>query len=367
MGSFPSAAVSSEEQPASPTAGDPSAAPAAPPTDENGQTDLEQTPSAEGEPETTPEANDGQTVLSQAETEALTAELGKLTPAMRRHVLEVGRLLESGQLQKGEVPRIGKLLADQHALAETVQTLTRERDEALSKVEGRESRVEGQTLPEGVSKLKTLGEIKARQTNVRATIRTVEDALTRHPQGNAEADANGEPRWQFGNQSLTRAQIADGLQGFREELDALPERAEQIQQQAQFQQARIQARAKIVADFPYLNDPENPDTKQAQQLLKTDPNLSKYAHGDYLALALARGHRELQAEKAARQKTGGNGAGKPTLTRPVGKVPAKLPHAPAGGVAARGNAAAFVPPKPGTRINSNHLEDALLAAGGARK
>lgn len=177
-------------------------------------------------------------------------------------------------------------------------------------------------LPPAVAKLKTLQEVEARLDYAESNADALQDFLDANP-GSATTvyDINSGQQVEEpadGQRYFSREQIIARKAALRSEIKALPKRARELTQQAQFNQAKAEAHAKIVADFPYLNDPENADTKQAQQFLKTEPILNSYPHAEYLALALARGHRELQAEAAARKagKAGGKATAAARIIQP---------------------------------------------------
>jgi len=344
--------VTSPAPEGSPTPGaqpDPETVPSPAPETEPGQETLPaETPP---EPPDPSEGGEGagtgepETVLPESDNAELTQALAGLSPTERQKALELVKALPPG-----EIPRIAKLVSKVHTAEQTIEAQAKRIEELETKGETPPTATGASPLPTNVAKLKSLAEVNSRLDVVEGNANALQDFLDANPgDKNTVYDLTSGEAVQAepdGKRFATRQQIVDQKAALRAEAKALPKRAQEITRQAQFNQAKTEARAKIVADFPYLSDPENPDTKAAQQLLKSDPVLNSYAHGDYLALALARGHRELQAEAAARKGNGhgkingngnGNGNGKTPFGTPAtgasqlrGKVPLGKPHAPAG-------------------------------------
>ena len=201
MGALAPAAVKPDEPLPPDTTSGPAADPVAPGDDATGKNPLEPEPStADGPPEGGAEAGDeDETVLSQTdESDPVKAAVQKVSTGMQR--------------------RINKLTAETHLLAETVQKLTQERDEAKQAAESQPAPEVAGTLPGEVAKLKTVGEVKARQTNVQAIVRNANAALVKYPNGTGPVNEAGEPTWRFGDSTLTREQIGDALEGYQAEL-----------------------------------------------------------------------------------------------------------------------------------------------------
>jgi hypothetical protein len=282
-----------------------------PPEEETPQAE-EQTPQGEG---------DSTTDLSQSQDSELSAEVQKLSPAEQTHLANMLKKLTAGEASWDDLKRVPKLKNQIEQLKQEFQSQI----EALKS----ERAAEAQTLqtlpaqvPETVAKLKTAEEIEARLELAHSNAEALQDYLDANP-GDAET------RYQVGDQEFTRKQLIEKRAAWRGELRALPRRLSEINARAQFQQARHKAEADIRRDFPILNDEENPDTKMALKLAK-DPRFAGDVAGDYMALALATGHRMLQAELTARKAKGNGGS------RPAGKVPLGKPGMTgAGGAPAR--------------------------------
>ena len=349
--------ASKTQTPPLPAAGNPDAAPAPSQDGDPGQVEPEGTPTTDGEPEGEPKVEDDGKVLSQTGDAELDAALNDLTPAMRKHVVEVSKLL-GDTVKPGELPRIGQLLSERHQLAETVATLTRERDEALQKAEagGTPASATGTVaLPENVAKLKSIGEVRARAVTARDSIRAIEDFLEENPEGG-----------EVGGRTYSKKEMVQLKRQWQDELEALPQRQEQLQQTERFTQAQAQTRRQVLADYPWLNDPQHPVTSKIADAIKAVPLLKTTVAPEYWAAVLIRGKQAMDAELAQR-KTKGNG-GSPAVTpgvKPVGKVPARNPHAGGGGATAQPGKAMdrfrSALPKKGEKVTDDVMEAALSA------
>lgn len=267
-------------------------------------------------PEQTPPASpkdnaDGSEVLSQSDAQ-LNEALAGLDDTQRTQLVDMLQDVASGQASWNDLKK-------GHKLTGQIEQLKREFQEQLDSLKAdRELETTAPApaleMPSGVAKLKTLGEIQARKVAVKDQLRAVNRYLATHS-GEAETvyEINGQP--------LTREYLVGKSEELQAEAEALPERAQQIVQQAQFREVRNAARVQIARNFPQLNDPENADAKATAQLLK-DPRFGGEPHADYLALAMATGHRVLQAELAERKAKGNGG----TPARFAGRVPAGKPH-----------------------------------------
>jgi hypothetical protein len=283
----------------------------APPVEEPGEEiSEEQPPEAVDESAAAEDADE--TDLSQPDNE-LTTALAGLNEDAKKHLIEVAQAIAKGETSIGQVKRQLKL--------------GRQENEELAQLREKVKELEAQppaitthaALPPTVAKLKTVEEVEQRQELAETSVRAIEDFLEENPQGGA-----------IGDKEFTRAELIQRKRAFQDELKALPKYAQALQQQAQFRHVQSENRKQVLADFPVLNDPENPDTKTAREFLK-NPLVANHPTPEYVALALARGHRELQTELAAR-KTGKVAAALKPGTRPPaatkpGTVPAGKPHA----------------------------------------
>lgn len=265
-----------------------------------------------------------ETDLSQSGDKEIDEALKGLNADAKKHLLEMVEAVSKGETSLGQLKRQLKL-----GRAEN-EELTRLRTENEQLRSAPATIVAGKDIPANVAKLKTAQEVEARTQQCESAIDAIEDFLDANPTGGTIGE--GENAKEF-----TREQLLERKRAMRDELKALPKHGATLQQQAQLQANREAVRAEVVKDYPYLKDPENADTKTYQHLLKERPEFKQFPNGDYLALCMARGHRELQAEKTARTK--GGTAARPGATRPVvktaGTVPAGKPHAAGGGAPAR--------------------------------
>lgn len=347
MGVLPGA-LKTSDTPKSSATDDPAAEPAPLQPGEPGEDSTKATPATEGEPEGEPEGAD-KNVLSQTGDTELDAALAALTPEMQQHVAElqteIARQVVAGTLKSGQVPRFTELLRDRHEMAAALSESNRERDEALAKAEASTRPAAPVAMPETVARLKSLPEVKARGVELRGYIRSLERYLTQNPEGG-----------EIGGKPVSAAELRETIWRHQDELDLLPERAEQIETQAA-QTQRLQEISKVARqNHPWLNDAAHAETKTVRDFLKKNPGVDELT-----AAALVRGLKSLEAEVTARNgKTNGT---KPTLTRPVGKVPLGKPHA--GGGVATGRAVAPLQkfkaalPKAGEAVTEDHLESAL--------
>lgn len=247
------------------------------------ETAPEQTPLAGSEPET---AGD---VLSQTEEAGGEDPLAGLEADVRERAIELARELKAGGLTVGEVKRIGKLL---HQKGETesqfrqqIEGLQQEIEQLKSSATPAEDAA-AVPMPAKVAALKNPREIEQREFKVQSVLDWCED----NPDG---GELNG--------QTFSADEVKAIRRDARQELRWLPRRQQQLEQQAQLRQQQQAVRSQTLKDFPVLNDPENPDTQLARRLMSTDPQLAQRPNADYLALALAMGHRLLQADLQKRK------------------------------------------------------------------
>lgn len=282
------------------------AADESPTADNPDNTDLpEAEPVAEGENPEPAEAGESED-LSQSDDSELNEALKGLNADARKHLIEMAQAVEKGETTLGQLKRQLKL--------------GRQENEELQQLREKVKTLESQppvtsappNIPTTVAKLKTVEEVEQRQETAESSIRAIEDFLEENPSGGM-----------IGDREFTRPELIARKRALQDELKVLPKWSAQIVQRQQFSQQQAEARKQIVKDFPVLNDPENPDTKMAREFLK-NPLVQSHVAADYMALALARGHRELQAELVKRKAT--------TLTakpaaKPAGAVPVGKPHA----------------------------------------
>jgi hypothetical protein len=330
-------ATETEADSMSSTTEDPEAA--SPPTAEAapGEENLEseETPNAEAEENTEAEAeteNGSATEGGETQDAELQQALAGLSPTERQSALELVK-----SLQPGELPRIAKLVAQRHQAEQTIEAQARKIEELESGRSDAAPRASG-GLPASVAKLKTVNDVEARLEKAHAAADAIQDFLDANPGG-------PDTEYEVGDKRVTRAQLIESRKTWREELKALPMRAQQLQQQGRFTQAQAQARKDFARDFPTLADPENAEAKAIRTKLQEMPFLAQaFVSPDYAAAVWIRGERAMQEDLAKRKGTNGangakgngNGGGKPALTLPPrkqtpGGIPIGKPHPPAGG------------------------------------
>lgn len=362
------APVNPEDASPPPAAGGTGNPPETPQGDDPGQNLSAENNPPDAEGANAPGDGDPQTVLSQTGDAELDSALAGLTPAMRKHVVTVSKLLGDGAISSGEVPRIGALLHERHELSQTVTQLKGELEAAKAAPAAVPESASASPLPANVAALKTVGEVIARKNTVSQIIRQASNALLKFPNGHAQ-DANGEPVWKFGKAEFNRADLADEITGLQEELEVLPERAQQLHQTAQLDQQRRQLQTQTRKQFPWLADPENVRSKAVAKVLEDMPSLKGTVNPEYWAAVVYEGRKVLDAELAARQNggnaNGSNGSGHAAGQPPKGKVPTGKPHSPSpatpptpSDAMKRFNAAL---PKAGERVTAGKLEDVLAA------
>ncbi len=283
-----------------------------PPQAEPANENLTEEEKAEAAAKAEAEAKADETDLSQTEDKALNEALAGLNDDGKKHLFEMVKAVETGEISLGELKRNWKLGRKENEELVKLRTENEQLRQAPPTV------TTAANLPPTVAKLKSVEEVEARRDLCEQSIDALEDFLEKNPQGGA-----------IGEQEFTREQIIDRKRAFRDELKVLPKQAQAIQQRQQHAQVQSENRKQVETDFPVLKDPENPVTKLAREFLK-DPSIQRLAAPDYTALALARGHTELQKELAS--KVAGKVAAKPVAR--TGTVPAGKPHS-AGSAPAR--------------------------------
>lgn len=356
------AARANENSPTPSAQDDPANPPPPAEGDAAGQTDLppEESPPAEGQPEAEGESEN---VLSQPENAELVQALTGLSPAEREHALALVKNLEPG-----EIPRFSKVIAERTELRRTVEEQAREIEEL--KTAPPETAVAPGQVPPSVAKLKTLQEVQARQAKAETSSEYLQDFLDANPGSpdtvydlQTEQAVSVEPD---GKRFLTRRELIAEKARWRTELKALPKKAQEIVDLVQFQKVQQTREAAALAAYPWLKDADHPVTKRIAETLETVPALKRTDAPKYWAAVYLKGLDAMNAELAARKAKGNghaaNGAGGAAGgTRPVGKVPARNPHAGGGtGVPARSAEAVDVKSAL-DRIGKEHS----LAAGAA--
>jgi hypothetical protein len=284
---------------------------------------TEETTGEESNPETTPpeadqdpqpEGKTDEDVLSQPEDQISAAAAG-LDETQRTQLLDMLKSVKEGGTSWKDIKQGHKAwqqyAAEMAAMKQQVEELKAAGGSAPAEAGPAEA------LPEHLTKLKTADEVNRRMALARANVRQIEKFLDRNPDG-GEVDGK----------QFTREQVIASKHQWQDELEVLPQLAATLTRRSELARARAEASVQIARDFPEFNDPENPDTKLARQLL-ADPRFAQEVNGDYMALAMAAGHRLLQEKLKARKAPA-----KPAA-KPQGKVPAGKPHAAAGAAPSR--------------------------------
>lgn len=309
------------------------------PGDETGQTtDLPAEEKPEGEAEAAPSTDDSQT------TAELTAALEGLPPERAQKILDLAKT--------GELPRIGKLVADLHAKDATIETQQQRIEELEAVQEHGAPAPADSALPEPVMKLKTLAEVKQATKVAQRTLQVIEDLFE-------EQAYNGDPnaaQYTFGEKTWSRRELLAEKKAAQATLNALPDRAEQIQSQTQFETNRQQTRALFHQNFPWAKDPQSAQSKEIQTCLQQNPWMKSFPNPEGVAAIWLYGSKPLAKELELRQgKAGSNGrpagqqAGKPAaVIQP--RIPLdKRGVKPAPGAAEVTSAVETEVPKTGTR------------------
>lgn len=316
---------------------------------EPGQDTLppEETPESDGD---TPPLQSEETEpdLSQADNADLAEALKGLNPDAQEKLIEMAQAIAKGETSLGELKR-------GHKLGETVAQLKQQLEELQQqREEGRETAIKPSSLPEPVAKLKTLDQVKAHAQTARDIVRKLERFVRQNPEGGEWVDGK----------TYTADQYYQAIDRYQAELDALPDRAQQIHQQEQVSQVRSQAKQMFEKEFVWARDDESPQMKEISERLKAVPWLNEFpeprmaAHQYNLAEAavnaeLAAKKTPVEAAKAARDLMRrmpwlpkvlsspeyaaigkGNGA-RATGATLQGKVPLGKPHSAAGAAAPR--------------------------------
>lgn len=277
-------------------------------------------------------------------------EWAKLSPTERKSALELAKTFKPG-----EIPRIAKLVALKHQLDQTIEAQQQQIEELTEAVASgannpTASAAGANPLPEPVAKLKTVAEVQERLEKVQGDAEALTDFLDANP-GDATTT------YQLGEQEFTRQQLIERRAALRQEAKILPKRAQQITTVAQREVERKQINAQLAAKFPVYQDAEHPDTKRAREFAK-QPEFAGRADGDFLAFALARGLRELEAEVKARSKP-------KVVAKPAGSIPTGKPHSAGGSAGAKApTASAAAAMSRNQKEGSKGSFAALLAATG---
>lgn len=306
-------------------------------SDVAGQTDLppDQT-TPPGETQTSPEGggdeNDlsspetGETAGENAETSLnadLTETLAQLDPTQQTQLLELLKDVKEGKASWNDVKR-------GHKLAGTVEQLRQQLDEIKAKAEAGAGEVPPaalppSNLPEPVARLKNGQEVADAARFNKELKRWCE----RNPQGGVFKStlANSQPV------EVPEGSVMD-FRDFAEDMltEWLPARSQQLQQASDLKRAQATARAQVVQDYPWLQDPDHPETKAVRETLAAVPGLKQTPAPEYWAAVYNRGLKSMQDELASR-KAGKNGHAANALRapqRPQSKVPLGKPHSPGG-------------------------------------
>jgi hypothetical protein len=253
--------------------------------------------------------SEDQNALSQIDAE-FTERLKGLNADARKHLLELSEALANNETSIGQLKRNLKLDRREN------EELARLRDE-VEQLRAETAAAPTTQTPEGFAKFKTVEQVEKRLNEVRDYSDAIQDFLDANP-GGPDATYN------MDGKEVTRSQLIARRAELRKELQQLPRHAETIKHQAQLQQQRQQVTAQIRKDFPYLNDADHADTVMVRQLVR-DPKFSDVPNAEFIALAIVKGAKVLEAERKA-------GIKKPATTAAAvrGKVPLGKPHTSAG-------------------------------------
>lgn len=309
-------------------------------SDDAGQNDLspgegtEQPGDANGEPggdegnNLSDGASDGADDGSGASAE-LNEALRGLNADARKHLVEMAQAVAKGDVNLGDLKR-GHKLAQQYT-----QEITALREEIAELKAGSNGAADGPAVPMGnlpptVAKLKNLQEVKQREFTAKQSVRELTRFLRANPDGG-----------QIGEKQYSADQIQGLIDGWQDELDVLPERAEQIKGQQATETRQREVRLALEEKLPQFYTQDNPVGKRAQELAKADPYLAGMPNRDFVSLALAIGEQELMklltpaAARPGVKPAVGKPNGAPANGKPVGKVPLGKPHGAPGGAPAR--------------------------------
>jgi hypothetical protein len=165
-----------------------------------------------------------------------------------------------------------------------------------------------------VAKLKDLNEVRAREHKARQAVRQLERVLRTPP--------NEDGKYLLGEQAYTAEQIDSAIEGWQDELDAIPSRVEQIQQVSTVQAKRREFRQVFERDYPWAKDPDSQQNGAVREVLKRFPQFKQTVAPEYFAYVWHLGEKAAAAERTGRQfatKT-------VVAAKPNGKVPTAKPH-----------------------------------------
>lgn len=253
--------------------------------------------------------------------------LGGLNEDAQRHLLKMVEGVAKGEVNLGELTRNFKFSEKENhelnRLRKEVEALRGQRTEAAN------GPVPMAPVHSSVAGVKS----EADAAKVQQFYKELKRWCGRNPQGGTFQTSVG------GQAVQVEAEQVNQYQDLAEDvLDThLPQQVAQLRAAGEFTQRQQAARELTRKNFPVLEDDENPDTQMARQIMR-DPGLANQVEADYIALCVARGHRELQTELARRAQgaspSGKTSNGKATVAVP-GKVPVGKPHSgPNGSVAA---------------------------------
>lgn len=286
-------------------------------------------------------ANDGEpkNVLSQVEQ-----ALEGMDDDAKGHLIELADFVKHGGSLKD--------LKQGHKLLQRITELERSHAEELENVRASAASAPATTgnFPKSVAALKTVQDVRDRHEQVNGYVDYITDLLDANPGGPDTVVA------EEGGKQYTRQELITRRSELRTEARQLPQRAQQIQGDAQRQAAQVKATSEFRSDFPWSGDANHAETKAIRQKLKDNPFLNHmFISPEYAAAVWMRGEKAMQQELAARKKS----PGARPAAKPVGKVPLGKPHAPSAGAAGRPAAAASTATSAMTRLKKEHSADAL--------
>lgn len=287
-----------------------------------GQTDLSQDLAVGHQEEETAEER---TAREEAEAAAaggapegaLPAELADLPEDVRNELLALAAEVAEGKTSFGELKRGHKLIGKH---AEEVQRLNEELDGYKAKLaEATAGNTSGPTL------FKSVADVEARELKLQKVIDWCED--------NADGGQNGDVEF-------TAAEVKQMRREARDELKyTLPAQKQKLQaaaqQQTQFTAQQTAARPQVLEQFPQLKDPQNPETRQVNEMLRKQPMLkAMFVSPELAALTWIRGEAAVRAELAKRSPNGKVQSPKANGQSPkAGAIPKGRPSGPGGSAA----------------------------------
>lgn len=264
------------------------------------------------------------------------ATLVELAKEIAEGKTSLGKLKQGHRNERKLLDRLAELEAKLDGQTETVEAI------APSSVK----------LPEEVAKLKDCNEIKAREQKARQAIRQLERTL--------RTATDGDGNYLVGETAYSADQIDRAIEVWQDELDALPERSQQLQQQSAMQAQRREFRQVFEKDYPWVKDQDSPQNQAIKEVIRRFPQFKQSAAPEYFAYVWHLGEKAAEAERVGRQ----NGhLTKPVATKSVGKVPAAKPHSGA-------SASSKIEPKASfdsafSRYKTDRSKDALNALIGS--